>query len=90
MREGLSTSKLCIGRADRPGDSEHLAIAFKHGECYVLISEPTERGERHRTIGADDDQAAKAMSDAWKPGTLAIHPDPILKERSQCSIHKGG
>src|SRR5713226_9017026 len=81
MRERLSTSKLRIGRADRPGDSEHLAVAFQHGECYVLICEPPECGERNHSLRADYDQPTNAMSYTWKTGMTAFGTDPVFEEQ---------
>src|SRR5580765_3864099 len=88
MRERLSASKLCIGRTDRPGDSEHLAVAFQHGECYVLISEPPERGERNHSLRADHDQPTNAMSYTCKTGMTARSADPIL-DQQMTAIYSG-
>src|ERR1022692_4322635 len=63
MRKGLSATKLGVRRADGPGDSKYLAVAFKHGECYVLVGEPPKRGKRNHSFRADHDQPTNAMPD---------------------------
>ena len=88
MRKGLSATKLGVRRADGPGDSKYLAVAFKHGECYVLVGEPPKRGKRNHSFRADHDQPTNAMPDTRKTSMTARRADPIL-DQQMTAIHSG-
>jgi hypothetical protein len=55
MGKGLGTSEPSIGRADRPGRSEHRALSIQHDEGRILIGQPAECCKRNHPVSPDHD-----------------------------------
>ncbi|HXY50178.1 MAG TPA: hypothetical protein VEI01_12060 [Terriglobales bacterium] len=81
MRQGLGTSESGVGRKDGTSRGENLAIAFKHSERCVLVCEPAQCSKRHKSVGADHNQTAKAMSDTRKAEVSAISTDAVVQKK---------
>jgi hypothetical protein len=74
----LSTSQPGIRRANRPGRGEHSTVALQHDEGCVLVCQPAESGQRNHSVGADHDETAKAVSDAWQASVAAVGTDAVV------------
>jgi hypothetical protein len=79
VRESLNPTKSSVRRSDRTGCREHGTISIKHDKRCILVSKPSKRCQRNRSVRADYDEASQAVSHAGKTHLATVSTDSVLK-----------
>ena len=89
MRKSLSPTESSVRRWDRTSCRKHGTISIKHDERSILVSKPSKRCQRNRSVRPDDNEASQTVPDAGKPSLATMRPYTIFQNQV-ASIHACG